>query len=83
MAKRRTRTGGLAAAIAAAGSLADLAKKLDLTVQAVCQWKEVPPERCLQVESITGVSRHILRPDIYGPDVVKTAHSRREVSRAA
>jgi hypothetical protein len=67
MAKRRVRTGGLAAAVAAAGSLTVLAGKLGLTLQAVCQWDEVPPERCLDVERVTGVSRHDLRPDIYGP----------------
>jgi DNA-binding transcriptional regulator YdaS (Cro superfamily) len=80
MAKRKMRTGGLAAAIAAAGSVTDLADKLGLTLQAVCQWSKVPPERCLDVERVTGVSRHVLRPDIYGPSV---RPNQREVSRAA
>ena len=80
MAKRKMRTGGLAAAIAAVGSMSDLAEKLDLTLQAVCQWSRVPPERCLDVERVTGVSRHVLRPDIYGPRV---RPSQREESRAA
>jgi hypothetical protein len=71
MAKRKTRTGGLAAAIAAVGSPSDLADGLGLTLQAVCQWSKVPPERCLDVERVTGVSRHVLRPDIYGPLPVK------------
>lgn len=33
--------------------------------QAVMQWDVVPPLRVLEVERITGVSRHDLRPDIY------------------
>lgn len=43
-----------------------LANLIGLTTQAVAQWTEVPPERCLSVEAATGVSRHVLRPDIYG-----------------
>ncbi len=37
-----------------------------ISPQAVSQWKVVPPARVLVVEKITGVSRHDLRPDIYG-----------------
>ena len=81
MAKRKPRAGGLAKAIASAGSLTVLAEKLGLTLQAVCQWGEVPPERCLDVERLTGVSRHVLRPDIYGPDPQRVRPSGREVSR--
>jgi DNA-binding transcriptional regulator YdaS (Cro superfamily) len=29
-------------------------------------WKIVPSERVLAVEGITGVSRHHLRPDVFG-----------------
>jgi DNA-binding transcriptional regulator YdaS (Cro superfamily) len=83
MAKRKVRTGGLAAAVAAAGSLTALAEKLKLTLQAVCQWDDVPPERCLDVERITGVSRHVLRPDIYGPPPKRVRPSGREMSRSA
>jgi DNA-binding transcriptional regulator YdaS (Cro superfamily) len=53
-------------AIAQAGSVSDLAESLGITPQTVSQWARVPAERALQVEGITGVSRHILRPDIYG-----------------
>ena len=35
--------------------------------QAVSQWTKVPAERVLLVEEISGVSRHDLRPDVYGP----------------
>jgi hypothetical protein len=39
----------------------------EITPQAVAQWKHVPAERVLQVEKVTGVARHRLRPDLY-PD---------------
>lgn len=44
----------------------ELATKLGITRPAVLQWRRVPPGRVLAVEKITGVSRHIQRPDIYG-----------------
>jgi len=49
----------LAAALSAAGP--------KLTSQAVSQWKRVPAERVIEVERLTGVSRHELRPDVFGP----------------
>lgn len=45
----------------------DLAKRIGVTPQAVLQWKVVPADRVLTVEEITGISRHELRPDIFGP----------------
>jgi DNA-binding transcriptional regulator YdaS (Cro superfamily) len=47
------------------GGPAALAKKLDISSQAVVQWDIVPPLRVLAVEAATGVSRHDLRPDLY------------------
>jgi len=57
-------------AIAAAGGMKNLAKALGISYQAVQKWRVrgVPPaQRCLKIEKLTGVSRHNLRPDIYGP----------------
>lgn len=51
----------------AAGGPSALAKKLGLKPQGVSQWTQVPAKHALAVEELTGVSRHDLRPDIYGP----------------
>jgi DNA-binding transcriptional regulator YdaS (Cro superfamily) len=49
------------------GGAVGLARQLGgLTSQAVSQWKKVPPNRVLDVERVTGVSRYRLRPDLYG-----------------
>lgn len=37
----------------------------EITPQAISQWKQVPAERALDVERVTGISRHRLRPDLY------------------
>lgn len=49
------------------GSASALARQLGVSPSAVLQWDIVPPKRVLEVEAFTGVSRHFLRPDIYGP----------------
>jgi DNA-binding transcriptional regulator YdaS (Cro superfamily) len=56
----------LVKAISAAGGQSALAKALNVTPQAVQQWKRVPPERVLDVERITGISRYELRSDVFG-----------------
>ena len=47
------------------GSKSELAKQLGITPSSITQWKQVPAERVLQVERITGISRNELRPDLY------------------
>lgn len=57
-------------AINAAGSQVAIAALCDVTPQAVNQWVKkgkAPPEHVLTIEAATGVSRHELRPDIFGP----------------
>lgn len=44
----------------------------DLTPQAISQWRQVPAERVIAVEKVTGVSRSKLRPDLY-PEAVADA----------
>lgn len=48
------------------GGASALARALRITPQAVNQWQVVPPERVLEVECHSGVSRHFLRPDVFG-----------------
>lgn len=43
----------------------ELAGELSISPSAVSMWDRVPAERVLDVERITGVSRHDLRPDLY------------------
>jgi DNA-binding transcriptional regulator YdaS (Cro superfamily) len=43
------------------------AADLDVTPGAIWQWAEnqVPGERVIPLEKVTGISRHELRPDLY------------------
>lgn len=56
-------------AVEIAGSLSALARKCDVSTTAVWKWvqsaKRVSTEYVLLVEAATGISRHLLRPDIY------------------
>lgn len=57
-------------AVRVAGNLRNVAAHLGVTSQAISQWvryQKVPPKRVLGLEALSGVSRHDLRPDIYGP----------------
>lgn len=45
--------------------LADIAKGLGLGRAAVSAWPRVPAEAVVQVETLTGIPRETLRPDLY------------------
>jgi len=57
--------------IEAAGGNTKVADTLGLNRRAVWQWSDndmIPPTRVLAMERLSGVSRHSIRPDIYGPE---------------
>jgi DNA-binding transcriptional regulator YdaS (Cro superfamily) len=60
-------------AVERAGSLSALARKMPCSVTAVWKWvqssKRVPEKYVLNVEAVTNVPRHLLRPDIYPADL--------------
>ena len=57
------------------GRGSDLARELGVTPGAIWQWadSQVPAERVLEVERVTGIPRRILRPDIYPPNEAHAA----------
>jgi TorA maturation chaperone TorD len=56
---------GLNEAIRAVGGVSELARKLGISQPSISNWNRVPAERVISVESLTGVSRAVLRPDLY------------------
>lgn len=56
---------GLEAAIQAVGGVGALARALGIAQPSVSAWKKIPAERVLAVESLSGVPRTRLRPDLY------------------
>lgn len=57
---------GLEKALAHA-TVTEIAELLGISQPAVSQWTRVPVEHVKIVEKLTGVPRHVLRPDIYDP----------------
>ena len=53
-------------AIEKAGGVSALAKALKISAPSVSAWNVVPVNRVSEVEKITNISRHKLRPDIFG-----------------
>jgi TorA maturation chaperone TorD len=58
---------GLDQAIRAAGSVSELARRLGISQPSVSNWDRIPAERVLSVEAATGITRSVLRPDLYAP----------------
>ena len=63
----------LSTAIERLGSQAELARICEVSSTAAWKWmqssKRLPAEYVLRVEAATGISRHLLRPDIYPLDM--------------
>jgi TorA maturation chaperone TorD/DNA-binding transcriptional regulator YdaS (Cro superfamily) len=64
------RDAGLERAIDAAGGVAQLARKIGIAQPSVSNWTRVPAQRVIAVETATGVSRKVLRPDLYSEHAV-------------
>ena len=56
---------GLEEAVRAVGGVSELARQIGISQPSVSNWTRIPAERVLPVEAATGVSRTILRPDLY------------------
>jgi DNA-binding transcriptional regulator YdaS (Cro superfamily) len=58
-------------AIKTAGSMRKLGLLVGASTAAIAMWRSrgiIPPQYVLKIEKATGVSRHLLRPDIYPLD---------------
>jgi DNA-binding transcriptional regulator YdaS (Cro superfamily) len=66
---------------AVGGKQVELATRISVTPQAVNQWvsglRPVPAKHCIAIETATGgqVTRHDLRPDVFGPPPSNEPHS--------
>jgi len=61
----------LSQAVEAAGGVGKLAASIGVAQNVVSNWRKrgkVPAEHVLAIEAATGVSRHLLRPDVFGPE---------------
>ncbi len=59
----------LTKAIEVAGGVGKLAAALGIKQNVVSNWRarsKAPADRCLAIEAATGVTRHELRPDVFG-----------------
>lgn len=80
---------GLQEAIRAAGGVSELARRLGISQPSVSNWDRIPAERVLSVEAATGVTRSVLRPDLFDArsnrrvDEVDTARAREYALLAA
>lgn len=69
--------------IDAYGGAAALARRIGVSRNAIWQWREknhVPVERVLEIEKVTGIPRHEIRPDIYPPPVAEVPEPERIAS---
>ena len=72
---------GLQQAIRAAGGVTELARRIGISQPSISNWSRIPAERVLAVEAATGITRAVLRPDLYaedssGLDEIETARAR-------
>lgn len=66
----------LAAAVRKVGSQSAFGRLVGKRQSTIREWlmtDKVAPESVLKVEEVTGISRHRLRPDVYGPEPTEEA----------
>jgi DNA-binding transcriptional regulator YdaS (Cro superfamily) len=76
-ARRKKEDAGLQAAIIAAGGVTKLAALLGIKHPNLWKWKRAPAERVPAISEITGIPRHVLRPDLWEPPSRKVPRERR------
>lgn len=62
---RHERDRGLELALRTRMAVTDIASVLGISRAAVSQWRRVPEKHVATVSRITGVSKRVLRPDLY------------------
>lgn len=76
------RDAGLNEAIRAAGSVSELARQLGISQPSVSNWNRIPAERVAAVETLTGVNRMVLRPDLFGENQMTVEVDEIDAARA-
>src|SRR5215510_11802501 len=76
------RDSGLNEAIQAAGGVGALARKVGISQPSVSNWTRVPADRLAAVEAATGVSRAVLRPDLFNEPVAAATVDETDAARA-
>jgi DNA-binding transcriptional regulator YdaS (Cro superfamily) len=61
----------IAQACERAGGLRALARAIGINYQNIQVWKRIPAERMIDIETVTGIPREQLRPDLFVPRRVK------------
>lgn len=70
---------GLERAIDTAGGVRALARALGVSQPAISNWKRVPADRVVAVESATGIARAVLRPDLYAGEPIMVTQPQAEI----
>ena len=65
---------GLEEAIRAVGGVSELARRIGISQPSVSNWDRIPAERVVSIESITGINRAILRPDLFAAEATGDAN---------
>ncbi len=64
---------GLQEAIRAIGGVSELARRIGISQPSVSNWERIPAERVLFIETVTGINRAILRPDLFSAEAAGDA----------